>query len=99
MFRSVDRIPVGPAPEQPPAAPVRPWALRRMAPYLRTVNAGIVATGIAPATQIGVGPDGEAITAKHRRSNVATEGKTATSTGDGDKPGLDEDHAQDTEQD
>lgn len=98
MFKSVDRIPVSPAPE-PPQPPVRPWALRRMAPYLRTIDVGIVPTGIDPATQIGAGPDGETVTAKHRKSNTGTEGKTQTNAGDGAKPGGDEDHSQDSDQD
>ncbi len=70
-----------------------------MAPYLSTVDVGVVAVQVDPRTQLGAGPDGEPVQAKHRRSNTGTEGSTATGGGDGSEQGGDEDHQQDSDQD
>ncbi|RFU36594.1 putative ATP-grasp-modified RiPP [Actinomadura logoneensis] len=98
MFQNADRIPMDALQFAPPAA-MRPWGLRRMAPYKSTSVVGAIATHIDPATQMGAAADGELIDAKHKRSNVATEKSTATNKGDGAGSGSDEDHSQDSEQD
>jgi putative ATP-grasp target RiPP len=98
MFTSSDRFPVGRPPQDAPGG-VRPWGVRRMAPFAHTIDVGFVATGIDPAMQMGVGRDGELITAKHRKSNTGTENQTGTSRGDGAGHGEDQDHTQDSDQD
>ncbi|MFC5750405.1 putative ATP-grasp-modified RiPP [Actinomadura rugatobispora] len=98
MFKNADRLPAGaPRPDAP--GTVRPWGLRRMAPYKNTGVAGFVATQIDAATQMGAAADGELIDAKHKRSNTGTEGQTSTNKGDGRDSGTDTDHAQDSDQD
>jgi putative ATP-grasp target RiPP len=98
VFKNVDRIPVGPAPEVAQQS-VRPWGLRRMKPYKSTSVVGFVATRIDPTTQLGVDVDGELIDAKHKRSNTGTEKPTSTNRGDGKNAGEDTDHSQDSDQD
>lgn len=98
MFQHADRLPVETPPE-PASSSARPWALRRMAPYPHTVDAGFAAVQIDPVTQIGAGPDGKPVLAKHKRSNTGTENKTKTSRGDGQNQGEDEDHSRDSDQD
>ncbi|WP_176611594.1 putative ATP-grasp-modified RiPP [Actinomadura sp. WMMB 499] len=98
MFKNADRLPAGPPAADAPAA-VRPWGLRRMAPYKDATDAGFVATCIDPVTQMGVAADGELVDAKHKRSNTGTEKTTGTNRGDGRDAGQDTDHAQDSDQD
>ncbi|MQY05717.1 putative ATP-grasp-modified RiPP [Actinomadura macrotermitis] len=98
MFMNADRLPCGgPRPDAPDA--VRPWGLRRMAPYKHTISVGFVATHIDPVTQMGAAADGELIGARHKRSNTGTENPTGTGGGDGQKQGGDTDHSQDSDQD
>lgn len=98
MFSHTDRLPAAPSPTDVPPA-VRPWGLRRMAPYGAILKVGLVATVVDPNTQTGAGPSGEPTQAKHRRSNTGTETKTSTGRGDGKDQGSDEDHSQDSDQD
>ncbi|MFC6886535.1 MULTISPECIES: putative ATP-grasp-modified RiPP [Actinomadura] len=99
MFKNADRIPMSPAPETPCPNVVRPWGLRRMAPYKNTGVVGPVATRIDPISQVGAAGDGELIDAKHKRSNTGTEKPTSTNRGDGKDAGEDTDHSQDSDQD
>lgn len=101
MFKNADRIPMSPATAHPDTTRsdvVRPWGLRRMAPYKSTSVVGFVATRIDPATQMGAAADGELIDAKHKQSNTGTEKRTSTSR-DAKNAEQDTDHAQDSDQD
>ncbi|MEV5827277.1 putative ATP-grasp-modified RiPP [Spirillospora sp. NPDC052242] len=71
MFENADRLPAG-APIAAALVAVRPWGLRRMAPYKDATGAGYVATRIDPVTQMGVAADGGLVDAKHKRSNTGT---------------------------
>lgn len=103
MFSHADRFPTGPAARQGSRNTPRPWGLSRMEPYGCLTEVHQFAVGLDPDTQTAryMGPDGEVVTAKHRKTNTGTEKPTRTSRGDGASPGreTDEDHSQDSDQD
>ncbi|GAA4060247.1 putative ATP-grasp-modified RiPP [Actinomadura miaoliensis] len=81
---------------------VRPWGLTRLSPFAKVSAFPPYTMVLDPETQTGlcIMEDGSIVSAKHRKSNRATETRTQAGKGDGgDHKQYDPDTDQDSEED